>query len=160
MDTTIENANDLGVLLLVSSSGGHLAQLLALRPWYERWGRCWVTFDTPEAVSLLAGEEMVRAHHPTTRNVPNLLRNTILAWRVLRSRRVAAVVTTGAGVAVPFVLLARLLRVPTVYIEVYDRIDTATLTARLCRPFLSAMLVQWDEQRRQYPEATVVGTLL
>ncbi|MEU7804105.1 UDP-N-acetylglucosamine--LPS N-acetylglucosamine transferase [Micromonospora arborensis] len=160
MDTTIENADHPGVLLLVGSSGGHLAQLLALRPWYESWRRCWVTFDTTEAVSQLGGEELIPAYHPTTRNVPNLMRNTVLAWRVLRSRRVAAVVTTGAGVAVPFVLLARLWRVPTVYIEVYDRIDTATVTARLCRPFLSAMLVQWDEQRRQYPEATVVGTLL
>ncbi|MET8091040.1 UDP-N-acetylglucosamine--LPS N-acetylglucosamine transferase [Micromonospora sp. NPDC005220] len=160
MDTTIEDADGRGVLLLVGSSGGHLAQLLALRPWYETWRRCWITFDTPEAVSQLAGEEMVPAYHPTTRDVPNLMRNTVLAWRVLRSRRVAAVVTTGAGVAVPFVLLAWLWRVPTVYIEVYDRIDTATVTARLCRPFLSAMLVQWDEQRRQYPEATVVGPLL
>ncbi|WP_410814235.1 UDP-N-acetylglucosamine--LPS N-acetylglucosamine transferase [Micromonospora sp. 067-2] len=159
MDTRTEDGG-LPVLLLVGSSGGHLAQLLALRSWYEDRPRCWVTFDTPEAVSLLTGEDLVPAHHPTTRNVPNLLRNALLAWRVLHRRRVAAVVTTGAGVAVPFVVLARLRRVPTVYIEVYDRIDTPTMTARLCRPFLSAMLVQWDEQRRQYPEATVVGTLL
>ncbi|MEV4543660.1 UDP-N-acetylglucosamine--LPS N-acetylglucosamine transferase [Micromonospora echinaurantiaca] len=160
MEQNNEDGADPPVLLLVGSSGGHLAQLLALRPWYERWPRCWVTFDTPEAVSLLAGEEVVPAYHPTTRNVPNLLRNAVLARRVLRRRRVAAVVTTGAGVAVPFVVLAWLRRIPTVYIEVYDRIDTPTLTARLCRPFLSAMLVQWEEQRRQYPEATVVGTLL
>ncbi|MEV4121462.1 UDP-N-acetylglucosamine--LPS N-acetylglucosamine transferase [Micromonospora sp. NPDC049645] len=159
MDRKIE-AEEPPVLLLVGSSGGHLAQLLALRPWYESRRRCWVTFDTPEAVSLLDGEDLVPAHHPTTRNVPNLFRNAMLAWRVLRERRVEAVVTTGAGVAVPFVVLARLRRIPTVYIEVYDRIDTPTLTARLCRPFLSAMLVQWDEQRRHYPEATVVGTLL
>ncbi|SCF31908.1 Oligosaccharide biosynthesis protein Alg14 like [Micromonospora mirobrigensis] len=148
------------MLLLVGSSGGHLAQLLALRPWYEGRRRRWVTFDTPDAVSLLAGEEVVPAHHPTTRNVRNLLRNALLARRVLRRGDVAAVITTGAGVAVPFVVLARLRGIPTVYIEVYDRIDTATLTARLCRPFLSAMLVQWEEQRRQYPEATVVGNLL
>lgn len=159
MDRKIE-AEEPSVLLLVGSSGGHLAQLLALRPWYESRRRCWVTFDTPEAVSLLVGEDLVPAHHPTTRNVPNLLRNAVLAWRVLRERRIEAVVTTGAGVALPFVVLARVWRIPTVYIEVYDRIDTPTLTARLCRPFLSAMLVQWDEQRRHYPEATVVGTLL
>lgn len=157
---TVEDPRDEPVLLLVGSSGGHLAQLVALRPWYERWRRCWVTFDTPDALSLLAGEDVVVAHHPTTRNLPNLLRNAALALRVLRRRRVAAVVTTGAGVAVPFVVVARLLRIPTVYIEVYDRIDTATLTARLCQPFLSAMLVQWEEQRRQYPNATVVGRLL
>jgi hypothetical protein len=150
-----------GSLLLVGSSGGHLAQLIALEPWYRDRPRCWVTFRTPDAQSLLAGEDdVVWAHHPTTRNVRNVLRNAALAWRVLRRREVSAVITTGAGVALPFVALARLRRVPTIYIEVYDRIDTATLTAQLCRPFLSAMLVQWDEQRRMYPEATVVGNLL
>jgi UDP-N-acetylglucosamine:LPS N-acetylglucosamine transferase len=147
-------------LLLVGSSGGHLAQLLALEPWYRSWRRRWVTFNTPDARSQLHGESVTWAYHPTTRNVRNLLRNSWLAVRLVRRRRVAAVVTTGAGVALPFVVIARLLRIPTVYIEVYDRIDTPTLTARLCRPFLSAMLVQWDEQRRLYPEATVVGRLL
>jgi UDP-N-acetylglucosamine:LPS N-acetylglucosamine transferase len=153
--------DEAGTLLLVGSSGGHLAQLIALEPWYRTRRRCWVTFRTPDAQSLLADEDdVVWAHYPTTRSVRNLLRNVGLAWQVLRRRDVAAVVTTGAGVALPFVALARLRRIPTVYIEVYDRIDTATLTARLCRPFLSAMLVQWEEQRRMYPEATVVGNLL
>lgn len=147
-------------LLLVGSSGGHLAQLLALEPWYRRWQRHWVTFNTPDAQSQLDGETVTWAYHPTTRNVRNLLRNGWLAARLVRRGSVVAVVTTGAGVALPFVLVARLLRIPTVYIEVYDRIDTPTLTARLCRPFLSAMLVQWDEQRHLYPEATVVGRLL
>jgi UDP-N-acetylglucosamine:LPS N-acetylglucosamine transferase len=148
-------------VLLVGSSGGHLAQLVALRTWYATRHRYWVTFDTPDARSLLAAEhDVVWAHYPTTRNLRNLLRNTVLAWRVLRRANVDAVVTTGAGVAVPFVALARLRRIPTVYIEVYDRISTPTLTARLCRPFLSAMLVQWEEQRRMYPEATNVGHLL
>ena len=147
-------------VLLVASSGGHLAQLLALRPWYGGRDRCWVTFDTPDACSVLAGEEVVWAYHPTTRNIRNLLRNAALAARLLRRRTVDAVVTTGAGVALPFVVLARLRGIPTVYIEVYDRLDTPTITARLCRPFLSAMLVQSEEQRRLYPEATVVGHLL
>jgi UDP-N-acetylglucosamine:LPS N-acetylglucosamine transferase len=150
-----------GSVLLVGSSGGHLAQLIALEPWYRDRRRTWVTFRTPDAASLLQNEtDVVWAHHPTTRNVRNLIRNAVLAAKMLRRRDVDAVVTTGAGVAFPFVALARLLGIPTVYIEVYDRIDTATLTARLCRPFLSAMLVQWEEQRRMYPEATVVGTLL
>ena len=150
-----------GAVLLVGSSGGHLAQLLALEPWYSRWERLWVTFKTPDAQSLLKTEtNVVWAHHPTTRNIRNLARNAVLAFRMLRAKNISAVVTTGAGVAFPFIALARLRRIPTVYIEVYDRIDTPTLTARLCRPFLSAMLVQWEEQRKLYPEATVVGNLL
>ena len=149
-----------GEVLLVGSSGGHLAQLLALEPWYRSRTRSWVTFETPDARSLLDGEDVIWAHYPTTRNLRNLVRNAALAFRVLRRHNVDVVVTTGAGVALPFVALARLRGIPTVYIEVYDRIDTPTLTARLCRPFLSAMLVQWEEQRRMYPKATVVGSLL
>ncbi|MQA93425.1 MAG: UDP-N-acetylglucosamine--LPS N-acetylglucosamine transferase [Streptosporangiales bacterium] len=146
--------------LLVGSSGGHLAQLLALRPWWDGRERTWVTFRTPDAESLLAGEHTVWAHHPTTRNIPNLIRNTLLAVRLLARSRPDVVISTGAGVAFPFFVLARLLRVPTVYIEVYDRIDTPTLTARLCRPFTSLFLVQWEEQRRFARDSVVVGNLL
>ncbi len=147
-------------VLLVCSSGGHLAQLTALDPWSRQHRRRWVCFDTPDAVSILRGEDVAWAYHPTTRNLRNLLRNSALAWRQLRRRRPDVVISTGAGVAVPFFVIARLLRVPTVYLEVYDRLDSPTLTARLCRPFTDAMLVQWDEQSSLYRGADVVGCVL
>ena len=148
------------MILFVGSSGGHLAQLLALQPWWADRARHWVTFRTADAESLLEHESVTWAHYPTTRNLPNLLRNAVLAVRVLQRHPPDAIVSTGAGVALPFFVLGWLRGVPTVYIEVYDRIDSRTLTARLCRPFTSALLVQWDEQRRLYPHAQVVGTLL
>lgn len=147
-------------VLLVCSSGGHLAQLLALRPWWAGRQRHWVTFGTADARSQLEGEPVTWAHHPTTRNIPNLLRNTWMALRVLRRERPELVVTTGAGVALPFFVLSRLLRSKTVYVEVYDRLDSRTLTARLCRPFTDLFCVQWDEQRELYPGAIVIGPLL
>jgi Oligosaccharide biosynthesis protein Alg14 like len=147
-------------LLLVGSSGGHLAQLTALGPWSRDHHRHWVCFDTPDAVSILRGERVTWAHHPTTRHLPNLLRNLRLAWRVLRTERPDVVLSTGAGVALPFFVLARLSGVPTVYLEVYDRVDSPTLTGRLCRPFATRMLVQWSEQRDLYRDAEVVGCVL
>lgn len=147
-------------VLLVCSSGGHLAQVHALRPWWERYERVWVTFDTEESRSILEGERLVPAHCPTTRNVPNLMRNCRLAWRVLRQVRPAIVVSTGAGVAFPFFLVARLYGIKTVYVEVYDRIDSATLTGRLCYPFSNLFLLQWEEQRAFYPKGRVIGPLL
>lgn len=145
---------------LVCSSGGHLAQLYRLRPWWSRHQRLWVTFDTPDAVALLADEPVVWAHHPTTRNLPNAVRNLALAFRVLRRERPDVVVSDGAGVAFPFFLAARLVRARTVYIEVYDRIDSRTLTGRLCEPIADLFCVQWEEQRRLYPRARLIGTLL
>jgi UDP-N-acetylglucosamine:LPS N-acetylglucosamine transferase len=146
--------------LLVASSGGHLAQLLALRPWWQDRRRTWVTFGTEDARSQLDGERAVWAHHPTTRNVRNLVRNFTLAVRVMRRDRPDVVVSTGAAVAFPFFLVAKVMRVPTVYIEVYDRLDSPTLTGRLCRPITDLFCVQWEEQTRFYPRAQVIGSLL
>ena len=145
---------------MVCSSGGHLAQLHRLRPWWSRHERVWVTFDTPDALALLADEPVVWAHHPTTRNLPNAIRNLGLALRVLRRERPDVVVSDGAGVAFPFFLAAKLVRAKTVYIEVYDRIDSRTLTGRLCAPITDLFCVQWEEQRRLYPRAKLIGALL
>jgi UDP-N-acetylglucosamine:LPS N-acetylglucosamine transferase len=147
-------------VLLVASSGGHLAQLLALEPWWRERRRTWVTFGTEDARSQLDGEEAAWAYHPTTRSVLNLVRNFGLAVRVLRRERPDVVVSTGAAVAFPFFLIAKLMRVPTVYIEVYDRLDSPTLTGKMCRPITDLFCVQWEEQTRFYPHAKVIGSLL
>jgi UDP-N-acetylglucosamine:LPS N-acetylglucosamine transferase len=147
-------------VMLVCSSGGHLTQLHTLKPWWERHDRLWVTFEKLDSSSLLGDERVAWAHHPTTRNLRNLVRNLGLAWRLLRSFRPHVVVSSGAGVAFPFFLLARLLGHKTVYVEVYDRIDTATMTGRLCYPLSDLFLLQWEEQRRNYPKGVVIGGLL
>jgi len=147
-------------VLLVGSSGGHLAQLYALAPLWRRDQRFWVTFDTPDAVSLLAGEHVTWAHHPTTRDVGNLVRNSAQARLVMRQVRPDVVVSTGAAVAYPYFLLARSAGVPRLYLEVYDRIDSSTLTGRLCRPHASVFAVQWPEQQALYKDSVVVGPVL
>jgi UDP-N-acetylglucosamine:LPS N-acetylglucosamine transferase len=146
--------------LLVCSSGGHLYQLHRLEPWWRDLDRLWVTFDTEDARSLLAGEQRVSAYRPTTRNARNAVRNFALALRVLRWWRPDIVVSTGAGVAFPFFVSAKLLRIPSVYVEVYDRIDRPTLTGRLCHPFASRFFLQVPEQQRFYPRGVVIGPLL
>lgn len=157
---TAQLAAKRGPVLLIGSSGGHLAQLLALRSWWADRDREWVTFPTPDARSQLTGERVTWAYYPTTRNVANLVRNTVVALRLLRKAKPSVILSTGAGVAVPFFVLGWLRGIPTVYLEVYDRIDTPTLTGRLCRPFARLFLVQWHEQRRFYPGSVVVGPLL
>lgn len=147
-------------MLLVCSSGGHLSRLFALRPWWIRHERRWVSFRKPDVVSLLEGETVAWAAHPVTRNLPNALRNLRLAWNTLRGFRPDVVISSGAGVAVPFFAVARMLRIPTVYLEAYERVETASLAGRLCYPISDLFLLQWEEQRRMYPRGRVVGQLL
>lgn len=146
--------------LLVSSSGGHLSQLLALKEWYSQRRCTWVTFDTLDARTRLEGKHVLYASFPTTRNLPNAVRNLQMAMWVLPRLRPDVVVSTGAGVALPFFMVARLLGIPTVYVEVYDRVDSRTLTGRLCYPLARAFLVQWPDQLRLYPKAKLIGPLL
>lgn len=147
-------------VLFVCSGGGHLMQLHRLRAWWEAHDRHWVTFEQPDAVSLLDGEKVTWAYHPTTRNIPNLIRNLWLALRLLPRYRPDVIMSTGAGVAFPFFLLARVFRIRSVYLEVYDRIDSGTLTGRLCYPLADLFLLQWAEQREIYPRGVVVGQVL
>ncbi len=147
-------------VLLVGSAGGHLTQLHALKPWWEKHERLWVTFPKADARALLRGERVVPAFHPTTRNIPNAIRNFGLAMRVVERYRPDVVVSTGAAVAFPFFLAARRYRAMTIYIEVYDRIDSSTLTGRLCYPLSDLFLLQWPEQSRFYPRGKLIGPLL
>jgi UDP-N-acetylglucosamine:LPS N-acetylglucosamine transferase len=144
-------------VLLIASTGGHLAQLVALREVWADHDRHWITFDKPDARAALEGESKTWAHHPTTRNIPNALRNLALAARVMLRARPDVVVSTGAGVAFPFFLVARLARVRTLYLEVFDRIEQPTLTGRMCYPLADAFALQWPEQERSYRGGVVVG---
>lgn len=146
-------------VLLVSSSGGHLVQLARLRPWWESRERAWVTFPGPDSESLLTGEEVHIAYHPTTRNAVNAVRNLGLAANLLLRYKPDLVVSTGAGVAFPFFVMARALRIRTVYLEVFDRVDLPSLTGRLCYPIADLFLLQWREQQSAYKRGQVVGSV-
>jgi len=147
-------------LLLVASTGGHLAQLIALEGAWAGHERHWVTFEKPDAVAALVDERVTWAHHPTTRNIKNAVRNTGLALRLLRRVRPDVIVSCGAGVAVPFFVVARVLRIRTLYLEVLDRIDMPTLTGRLVYPLTDRFCVQWEEQLIAYPDGILVGPAL
>lgn len=146
-------------LLLVCSTGGHLLQLVALREVWEDVPRAWVTFDKSDARSLLAGERVFYAHGPTNRNIPNLLRNLRLSLGLLRQLRPRVVLTTGAGVAVPFVWIGRLFGARAVYVESFTRIDKPSLSLRLIAPLADRVYAQWPELRAEVPKARSLGSV-
>jgi UDP-N-acetylglucosamine:LPS N-acetylglucosamine transferase len=145
---------------LVGSSGGHLLQLFVLRAAWSDLERFWVTFPTEDAQSILRDERAYWCHHPTNRNLPNLVRNTVLAIRLLLRERPTHIISTGAAVAVPFFWIGRLLGATTIYIEVFDRVDGPTLTGRIVRPVTSHFFVQWPEQLAFYRGSRLLGPVL
>ncbi len=148
-------------ICLVCSSGGHLFELHSLKPWWSQYQRFWVTFQKPDAISLLEGETVVWGSYPTNRNIPNLVRNTILAIRILRKERPDLIVSTGAGIAVPFFWIGKLFfRCKTVYIEMFTRMDKPSLTARLIFPVGDRFLVQRKSLLSRFPRSEYIGPVI
>ncbi len=146
-------------ICLVGSSGGHLAHLNMLKPFWKDEERFWVTFDKEDARSILKDEKMYSCHFPTNRNLKNLIKNTFLAIRVLKKEKPDVIISSGAAVAVPFFYIGKLFGAKTVYIEVFDRIDKPTVTGKLVYPVTDKFIVQWEEMKKVYPKAINLGSI-
>ena len=142
--------------LLVCSSGGHFAGMMRLKKFWERNQRTWVTFRNPSTESSLVGEKVWWAFSPTNRNLVNLVRNFFLAIYVLVNEKPDLVITTGAGVAVPFLFLAHLLGAQAIFVESITRVYSLSLSARLVSSF-AEIYVQWPELQQNYPKTIYVG---
>ena len=133
-------------LLIVCSSGGHLLQMLELR---DAWSSLRARLgDVRQVRRALAAARRARGarlrpdqpQHPEPAAQPPARRAG-----APRASGPAAILTTGAGVAVPFAWVGRLLGIPTVYVESVTRIEGLSLSARLIAPVATRMYAQWPE---------------
>ena len=147
-------------LCLVTSAGGHLQELFSLKESWEGRDRFWITFDQVDSRTLLQGERVIWAYHPTNRNLKNLIRNLGLAWRVLRHERPDVIVSTGAGVGVPFLWMGRLFGIRTIFIELMARTRSLSLSGRLVYPIVDRYYVQWKDLASRYPKTVYSGQVL
>jgi UDP-N-acetylglucosamine:LPS N-acetylglucosamine transferase len=147
-------------IMLICSAGGHFQSMLELHSFWETHERVWVTFPTATTKAALEEEKVYWAWSPTNRNLHNLLRNLFLACKVLFQERPNLVISTGAGVAVPFLILAKILGSQTVFIELFTRVEQLSLSARLVLPFLDALYVHWPQLQVCYPRAELIPSYL
>jgi UDP-N-acetylglucosamine:LPS N-acetylglucosamine transferase len=148
-------------LLLICSSGGHIYEMFCLKDFWKDKERVWVSFQKPDVEDLLKDEQKVYwAAYPTTRNAKNTLKNLWLAQKVLREEKPDVIISTGAGVAVPFFYLAKPLGIKTIYVESITRINELSLTGKLVYPIVSRFLVQWEELAQKLPKAEYHGRIV
>lgn len=144
---------------LVGSSGGHLTHLYMLKPFWQNKERFWVTFDKEDARSLLKGEKMYFAYYPSNRSVKALIINTWRAIKILSKERPDLIISSGAAPAIPFFWIGKVFGAKTIYIEVFDRIDTSTIAGKLCYPVTDKFIVEWEEMKKVYPKAINLGSI-
>jgi beta-1,4-N-acetylglucosaminyltransferase len=145
---------------LICSHGGHLTEILELSLAFEGQDIFFATYRSARADEL-AQKYRVYAL-PNIGSSPSLmLRALLTAGRVLRLERPDVIVSTGAEIAIPFFLLARLLGIRTIFVESWCRVRTPSRTGRLLYPIADLFLVQWPELLQVYgPKACYEGGLL
>lgn len=121
--------------------------------------RFWVTFDKEYVRSILKDEKFYKCHFPTNRSIKNLLKNTFLAYKVLRKEKPYVIISSGAAVSVPVFYLGKLFGEKTTYIEVFDRYDKPTLTGKLVYTITDKFIAQWEEMKKVYPKAINLGSI-
>lgn len=132
--------------------------MLALKPAWQDFDVSWATLPGSDVEHILEGQDVALGHGPTNRNLPNLLRNLRFAPRVLRAKRPDLILSTGAGLAVPFFLIGRLMGVRLVYVESLTRTEGMSLSGRLVAPLAHEVFVQWPGAVRG--KAHYVGSIL
>jgi len=125
-------------LLLVASTGGHLEQL---HLWSLKWLKFkereihWVTFETPQSRSLLAGQDVSFIPYVAPRDWKAGLRSIIPMNQIVSASSPERVISTGAGVALAAFLAAAASRIPRTYIESLARVNTLSVTGRVVSGF-------------------------
>jgi hypothetical protein len=144
-------------VLLVSSSGGVLLDVLALRPWWQRHDTCWVSTAATDTEVALSGHRVVWQAAPPT--WVHVLPATWRAVRLLHRERPDLVVSAGRALAVPYFLAARVARVRTVWLETLIETGRPSRSARLCGRLAGTVLVQRAARLSAHRDAVLVGEL-
>jgi UDP-N-acetylglucosamine:LPS N-acetylglucosamine transferase len=146
-------------ILLVSSAGGHLAQILSVAREIADQHECILCVTRFPAVRDATIDDVARVYY-----APMLLGyqqpfgvalSMIAAlWTFLRiflKERPDVLISTGAEIAVPAFLVNRLLfRRPSLYLESVTRVSAPSLTGRLVSRLATRLFVQWPQLTDAY----------
>jgi UDP-N-acetylglucosamine:LPS N-acetylglucosamine transferase len=106
----------------------------------------WITYDAPRTRTLANAYRM--------RNIgfnPVLLAiGFIRTVRIFARERPNVVITDGAEIGIPAVLVGRALGCRIIFVEVWTRVRLPTLTGRILYPLCDAFFVMWPELLEAY----------
>ena len=147
------------LILLVSSSGGVLLDLLALRTWWSRYNTVWAVVRAADTESALEGQRVRWIREVSIRRPSGLATGLLQARRILRDERPDLIVSAGSGAAIGFFLLARMRGIPTFWLSTYNVVRSPGISARICARLASRILLQRAATLDAHPDGVVIGEL-
>jgi len=145
-------------ICVVSSCGGHLTEVRCLKAAYASYDHFYVLNDRVLLPEDMKDRTYFIAH--SERNWKFFL-NLWEAFRVLLKEKPDVILSTGAGPAVPFAIVGRLLFCTRViFVETMTRITRPSLTGRLMYWLAHDFFYQWETLRSFFPKALYGGPLV
>ena len=149
-------------VLFISSTGGHLDELLQLNSLLKKYDSYIITEKTKSTVQLKDKYSKVNYLIYGTKDhmfsyifkiIYNIIKSLILFIRI----RPKVIVTTGTHTAVPMCYIGKLFFRKIIYIETIANSKTKTLSGKLVYPIADTFIVQWESMLELYPKAICGG---
>ena len=150
-------------VLFISSTGGHLDELMQLKPMFEKYNYYIVTEKTksninlknkyPKKVSfLIYGTKDFMLTYPF-----KLLLNSLKSLFIYLKVRPKYIVTTGAHTAGPMCCIAKIFGSKIIYIETFANSKTKSATGSIVYKFADLFIVQWEDMLELYSKGVYGG---
>ena len=150
-------------VLFISSTGGHLSELMQLKRLFNHYNYYIITEKTksnlylkdkyPKKVSYLVYGTKDFLFSYIFKFTYNCIKSVFLYFKI----RPKVIVTTGTHTAVPICLIGKLFRSKIVYIETFANMSTKTISGKLIYPIADLFVVQWESMLKLYPKAVYGG---
>lgn len=153
-------------ILLISSTGGHLEELLQLKPLMEKYDYYIVTEKTKSNIKLKNKYKnkisflvygtytsvLKKISYPI-KLIINCFKSLVI-YIVVRPKYI---ISTGAHTAGPMCCIGKILGSKIIFIETFANSKTKSKTGRIVYRFADLFIVQWKELLKEYPNATYGG---
>ena len=151
-------------VMFISSTGGHLSELLQLANLFPRYNSCLITENTKSNRKLKKKYKRINFLIYGTKDhflsYPfKLLANCFISLYYYFKYHPDYVITTGAHTAGPMCYLGKIFGSKIIYIETFANRNRKTATGRLVYPIADLFIVQWEELLKIYPKAVYGGAI-
>lgn len=149
-------------VLFISSTGGHLNELLQLNSLFKKYKSYLITENTKSNLELKNKYDNVYYLVYGTKKelfkyifkfLFNIIKSLILYIKI----RPDVIVTTGTHTAVPMCYIGKLFGSKIVFIETFANSETRTVSGRIVYPISDLFIVQWESMLKLYPKAIYGG---
>lgn len=153
-------------VLFLSSTGGHLTELLQLSPLFDKYNSFIMTEKTKNNLSLKEkfGKKLFFMIPGTYTGLVNKLKypfllgmNTIISLLIFLKIKPDCVVTTGSHNAVPMCYIAHAFKKKIIFIETFAAVEQPTKAGKMVYKIADHFVVQWENMTEFYPKSEFGG---